>query len=40
MLNRRISGEILKDGVVKVKKEAQKMVSVGEKVYMDLMARD
>ncbi len=36
--NRRISGEILKDGLVKGKKEVLETVSVGEKVYMDLMA--
>jgi len=39
MFSWQISGEILKDASVKVKKEVQKMATVAEKVYMDLVAR-
>ncbi len=39
MFSWQISGEILKDALVKVKKEVQEMATVAEKVYMDLMAR-
>ena len=39
MFSWQINGWILKDALVKVKKEVQKMAKVAEKVYMDLVAR-
>ncbi len=39
MFSWQINGWILKDALVKVKKEVQKMATVAEKVYMDLVAR-